>query len=464
MKFSRQNSPRTWHLGIKCTLTLLFTLLFFGFSNGQSAFYGSLSNNGYYSSSKDQLPFWFYSNQRGRVSAGTSLNSLLSASYKLELGNKSTIQFGGGILFDNGSSDRFVIDELYIDYTYDWLDVTLGRKQQKEIYNGLSSTNANILWSLNSRPMYGIHINTNRTLYLDKNQNLGIELTWEDYIQNEDAPTNDYVHHKSFHTVLNFNSNYSLKIGLNHFAQWGGTSPNFGKQPSKFSDYLRIISGSGGGEGATDGDQKNALGNHLGSWDLYFTRNFDKSKIQLIYNSIFDDASGRRLANFPDGRYGLFWESNDENRLVSSAIYEFYYTKHQSHDVNYWGADNYLNNGIFSYGWAYKDRVLGSPFFTYDKNEHRIVNNKFVAHHVGLKGNLNPSQQQFDYRFLMSYSINDGTYSRISYESIPEEQLNLFLQVNLIKRIVNLDILLASDFSKSERPNFGAGISMTKKF
>ena len=130
-------------------------------------------------------------------------------------------------------------------------------------------------------------------------------------------------------------------------------------------------------------DQANALGNHLGSWELYLTKKLNTSQLQFIYNSIFEDGSGSRMANFPDGRYGLFWQAEEKDQLINSIIYEYYNTRDQSHDVNKWGADNYLNSQFYTRGWSYRDRVIGSPLFTYDSEINKVINNKFSAHHIG---------------------------------------------------------------------------------
>ena len=63
-------------------------------------------------------------------------------------------------------------------------------------------------------------------------------------------------------------------VGLEHWAQWAGTSPDGGKQPSSFKDYIRIICAKEGGTGASVSDSINALGNHLGrnTWPLIIWR------------------------------------------------------------------------------------------------------------------------------------------------------------------------------------------------
>ena len=139
-----------------------------------------------------------------------------------------------------------------------------------------------------------------------------------------------------------------IKAGLQHFVQWSGTSHKLGKQPSKLEDYWRIISGRQGSTGAHLGDQQNALGNHLGGYELSVSREMTSFHIKLFYNHLFEDGSGMMLRNTPDGRYAIYLEKKDKKELINSFIYEVYYTQHQSYTFpNTDGRDNYFNNFIY---------------------------------------------------------------------------------------------------------------------
>ncbi len=289
----------------------------------QAEFSGSVNLDGYYSS-KEELPFWFYSNQRGRVSEETNIDGWINGKLNYKISEETSLEIGGGLLYQDALKDEIFIDELYADFKYKWLQIIAGRKQEAELYNGLSASNENILWSINSRPLYGFQLQTNRPIYFSSKKRIGLIFAWEDYYQNDHEFSNRFTHHKKFQLILNLSESFTVQGGIQHFAQWGGTSERFGEQPESINDYLRIVRGSAGDENAVMGDQENALGNHLGSWELYLTKRFKHSELKFIYNSIFEDGSGSRLANFPDGRYGFFWQTSEKNRLLNSVIYEYY--------------------------------------------------------------------------------------------------------------------------------------------
>lgn len=417
-------------------------------------------------SSREELPFWMYSNQRGRISEHTNLAGLLNGKISHLLRNEGRINIGAGALINDGFSKKLALDELYVQYIDYRISVTAGVKQRKEQYRGLSASSENILWSLNARPLPGIEVGTVDPIYISGN--VGFEASWAEYVlEKERHVPYARVHHKSLHLVFEPAETWKIRAGIQHFAQWGGDSPNRGEQPSGFTDYLRITSGRQGGQEALQGDVANSLGNHLGSWELEIKKKFGYSSFAFFFNNLFEDGSGSRFANFPDGRYSVYFEKEDEFQLINAAIYEFYYTKHQSHDINRWGADNYLNHLMtYNSGWTYKGAVLGAPFFLYGKELDRIINNKFTAHHFGLSGNFGSFFSPYPYRLMLSYRHNEGSYYKDPY---PPDQEPDIISTYLTTRIYNLDFdhdvprltfdfVLAADFHSLDQPNMGAGM------
>jgi len=429
----------------------------------QLEFSGEVNMKGMYSTGEN-LPFWMYKNQRGRISENTNAAGWITGKAIYDLSYTSTLEVGAGILYRDGNSDRVFLDESYMQFRNTWLEVVAGRKQKPELYKGISSTNENILWSLNARPLPGIQIRTRKPLFIFPEAGIGFEASLEEYLfENGRVTKNARLHHKSLHLVYRPSPDLQFKAGIQHFVQWGGTSEEFGPQPQGFNDYLKIFAGRGGGEGALQGDQENVLGNHLGSWELYVDKDFRDYRLGLIYNNIFEDGSGSRFANFPDGRYGIYFENKEKDRLVNAVIYEFFYTRHQSNNVNRWGADNYLGHGVYSPGWTYEDRILGAPFFTYDEQAGMIVNNKFTVHHLGLSGQVSNYWNVYPYKLLLTYAHNEGTFRR----GLPfgnENALHVFGELRLLNRPFNLEIELASTFNSKKEPIFSAGISIHKSF
>jgi hypothetical protein len=141
---------------------------------------------------------------------------------------------------------------------------------------------------------------------------------------------NTRLHAKSlvFKTVLS--KRLDLVTGIYHYAQWAGTSPEYGKQPFGFKNYLQIVFGSSGGADAAQGDQINAFGNHIGTYLLQFDYKGDKQNWSFYWSHLFEDASGRELANFPDALYGLNIDFKAPGSFVSHLLTEFTYTASMS--------------------------------------------------------------------------------------------------------------------------------------
>ncbi len=132
------------------------------------------------------------------------------------------------------------------------------------------------------------------------------------------------LHHKGFKFVYRPNPDFEMKAGIRHFAQWAGDSPESGQQPDGFSDYIKVITGREGGENAVGGDQVNVLGNHLGTYELEIRKRLSpEMQLNFIYNHMFEDGTGSRFANFPDGRYGVFLDFDDDRRLINGFYMSF---------------------------------------------------------------------------------------------------------------------------------------------
>ncbi|AVR45288.1 hypothetical protein C7S20_08425 [Christiangramia fulva] len=434
------------------------------FSYSQVEFSGSLNLEGYYST-KDKLPFWFYSNQRGRVSEETNFDGWISGRMNYDISSSTSLEIGGGLLYDDNFSDEIFLDELYADLKWKKLELIGGRKQKEEFYNGLSATNENFAWSLNARPLPGIQFRTSEPIYFNENEKLGLEFSWNEFLmENDRIVKGAHLHYKSLYLIYNFKNNWHLKAGITHFALWGGDSPRWGKQPEGIKDYLKIITGREGGDNSAEPDQQNVIGAHSGTYELYLTKDFIDYRLKFIYNHFFEDGTGSRYANFPDGRYGIYYENKKENTLITSAIYEFYYTRDQSdgstapHEHDF-----YFNSfSMFNNGWTYYKRIIGVPFFDYDPEIGIVAGNKFLAHHIGINGNLNLGFHNYPYKLLLSHVLKEGMYDR---PYIPKrKELYFNYEMRLLQRPFNLSIQLGTEFSNVAEPIFGAGLSLSKHF
>ncbi len=417
--------------------------------------FGSLTGIVY---SQEESPFWIHSNQRGRIDESSNISAFFTAKATYEFSENASLEVGLGGLFHDGYSEKLQLDESYLGFQNSWLLAHVGRKQKTELYDGLSASNQNILWSLNARPLPGISFQTKQPIYFWKNAGLAFEASLEEFITDDERYVKDTrVHHKSFHLIFNKIQNFEFKVGLQHFVQWGGTSPVFGKLPGSFNDYINVFTGKEGNDNVS-GEEANALGNHLGSYEVYLNTSINNYKVEILYNHLFEDGSGRVLRNTPDGRYGVFVKNPDSNNIINSLMYEFYYTKDQSDDnITTDGSDNYFNNNLYRSGWTYESRILGVPFITLDDDRFRVNNNKIIVHHIGISGIV----ANLPYKLLTSYRKNYGGKGTTSFEK--NTVLSTFLDLKVYQSYFDVNLQLGSDFSDIESPNFGAGVQLSKK-
>ncbi len=451
--------------------------------NGEATLRGMVSGN-------EKTPFWMHSNQRGRVTDSTNLATWISAKGIYELNENSGFEIGGGLLYqDANNKAKINIDELYGQYKNSWLQIIGGRKQHEELYDGLSATNGNFIWSLNARPLPGIQISTVKPIYFLFDKSLGFSGSWNEFHMYKNRYVeNTLLHNKSLYLNYRNDDGLKIKLGIQHFVQWGGTSPdpNIGKQPAGFSDYIRVVTGHDGGDNALVTDQENALGNHMGSYELRINKTSRKLELEFLYSHFFEDGSGMAMYNILDGRYGVYANFKDKSRWVEkdswieSAMYEFYYTKDQSHKLTPWihKWDNYFNNGIYKSGWTYNGQVIGVPFFTTNLYEgdatSTIGNNRVIVHHIGLNGF---AFNKFPYKLLMSYRNNNGhvrNRSEADYEFYQEDDqrgkyvieheiISSYVDIRFLESFINLNLEIGVDASGDE-VNLGAGIKLNKQF
>lgn len=415
-------------------------------------------------STGEKLPFWLYHNQRGRVSSETNISTWLSGKAVTFLSRESFIILGAGALYQDGISDGLKVDEIYAHFQNPHFYITAGRKHQPELYNGLSASNKSILWSINARPIPGLQVGTTNPVFFNsERQGFGFEASWDEYFLGNDRYVKGArLHHKNFRLVYR-KGDWQGKIGVQHYAQWGGTHPRHGKNPSSLEDYLSILTGQEGGAGATISDQLNALGNHLGGYEIYLSKEFDDFRLKAFYNHLFEDGSGQRWRNKVDGRYAIYFEKHKKEQLINSMMLELYYTEHQSHTINAvhkW--DNYFNNGFYRSGWTYEGRLIGAPFFTENPNGIGIINNKFRAYHFGMGGMIKNGINNYPYKLMLSYSHNDGT----AFKRFRPKQDVFYVdyKMTLYHKFVELNFQIGAEYNSYASPIYGAGIHLRKKF
>ena len=442
-------------------------------------------------STQKQLPMWATANRYGILPENRG--GLMQAGIFSDFNSRKTFQtaygFSGAAFLTQNRND-ILIDELYFILKWKKIRLDLGMKHPEEEFNGVSAQNGNILESANTRTMPGYNLNTDYIRVPFTGNVLAFKFNYSDYLMMDKRFVDrTRLHHKSFFIRITPWDRIDLIGGLDHWVQWAGNSPIYGKQPSSLKDYFRVITGRNGAAGSTVSDSINALGNHLGR--RYLRLNFRANTFQLscYYDNLFEDGRPYHLHSLPDGTYGLYYGNRRETPWISDVIYELTYTKHQSgryHDrpatpeemekqdpndyyygkIVLGGNDNDFNNGEYRSGWTYYGRIIGTPFITPQApNADGITlgtnNNRVVAHYLGVKGYV---ARRIPYKFRLSYSQNYGTYGKPLKNS--PRQCSFGLEAGILRNTklpLLIDLGIYGDYGKLYDNNFGASICISRK-
>ena len=163
--------------------------------------------------------------------------------------------------------------------------------------------------------------------------------------------------HEKFLYLINNNSHYEFGFGLVHEAVWAGSTFRDGEFPDSFNDYLKVII-SADGDFIEGQPHANALGNHLGIWDIYYIKKNTNNSLKFYYQHFFEDTSGLRFQNKFDGLWGF--EYQDLSSKLNFLL-EYINTSNQYRDPPY-VSENYYNHTEYTLGWTYKGYVIGNPF------------------------------------------------------------------------------------------------------
>ena len=137
--------------------------------------------------------------------------------------------------------------------------------------------------------------------------------------------------------------------------------PNYGPQPSKINDLVRVFVAASGGADAATPDQINVLGNHIISQSMKLDAVVQDFRISAYWQNFTEDTPFRLMwqtMNVSDGIWGLSVR-NESFPVVKGFLYEYINTTDQSgpyHDkdgIVYGGSDSYMTNGVYSGGWNY---------------------------------------------------------------------------------------------------------------
>ncbi len=377
-------------------------------------------------SSDDQVPFWLMSNRQGKVfHEGNGGNLSLGLYAKPDTAARIAPEFGIEAFGRTGRSDDIWLHQAWGGVTlYDLVQVRAGLWEDVTGSRVPALSSGSIIWSGHARPMPRVAAGTPGYITLPFGRDM-IELKGvvaHGWFMDDRFASDVWMHHKNAFIRLGGDLPVNFYWGLNHFAQWGGSSPLQEKSyPSDFEAFVRVffIRRSNPDDPASPtGWVINRIGNHLGSRNHGIDITLNTLEGGFYLQDIMDDLSGWRRQNFPDGLWGAWLRFKEENRTVQALLYEYLQTTDQSgplHDLDgevLGGNDNYFNHGHYRSGWSYYGYTLGTPLITSpilnDPPTHRFMNNRVRAHHLGVKGQV---AGLFSYRTFFTYSRNYGRHS-----------------------------------------------------
>jgi len=367
---------------------------------------------------KEDVPFWLHSNKKGLVPDKSYLmgDFAVGTDFNKETKQDFDFMWQASAVAYTGYDSKLILDDLYLSMKWKIFQFSIGQKADDITLDGLSSTNGNLLYSNNARsyPKYEISVPEWTNIPLLKGI-VSFKGLLSDGITTDDRYIDHaLIHHKNLFIRLFKDKKFSISGGIDHVAMWAGTHPVHGEISISADKYFKVFTGTGDDEGAF-GNDAYRLGNHIGSYHFDAYYNTDNFSLNAYYRSIFEDGSGRKSENAPDGLYGLYYKNTKkEQPLIQSALVEFYHTTDQAGrfrgDVDgkhYRGNDNYFNHGEYKSGWTHYSRTIGSPLFTNGNKagQSAIINNRFKAVHVGIRGFIG----SIPYKTYMTISKNYGT-------------------------------------------------------
>lgn len=390
-------------LSLSCCLLISF------FASSQSIEWnGSLSTAGIFSS-EDTNPFWLVANNDGRYGLESQFSGLGEVTAKYALSERTSLEAGVALFYRDEVADEFQRRDLFVRFKNQWLKATLGSERPETKAQGLSATNKNFLYSGNTRPLAGILLEANNPIKISKT--FGLDWGIGHYELNDDRYVNDVrVHYKRLALLVQFNENNKLRAQVQHFAQWAGTSPTFGELPGDFDAFVDVFFARKAPEINEEGEILNAVGNHLGSYLLDYEFNTSVGEFSIYHEHPYEDGSGTRLANFPDGVWGIHFVPANK-KVFGGILYEYIVTTDQS-SSNVSGVDNYFRNNVYRSGWSYEGAIIGMPFILIDPTievtdvNSPITSNREQVHHFGVTGTV----KKVDWTFKSSIVSHLGSF------------------------------------------------------
>lgn len=470
-------------------IVLTFIAFFGVFGLSSEKLFSQVSNKSFWygiqlrgaAATGDRLPFWLYANRHATVDPYSPGGSLILDFHK-RANEDSGFHYGFGatVLGRASKSDVLTVNQLYGVIAYGAFQIKGGRfyDQIGDVFTPLSM--GSLALSANAVPVPKIKmgfLNYTPVPFTGGFVEFKGAIT-HGWLGGNRRVKNAWLHQK--YLYLRFGGDFAFRpyIGLVHQAQWAGTLDSGFDIPDSFTDFGRVFFALGGDEKSLPNGQVYVLGNHLGIWDLGFNLTLSNIKFKVYRQFIYDDKEGLYFKRLRDGLLGISAELPGKNqKFVTAFLWEYLNTKWQGGPAcpgigrgGPGGCENYYNNVVYQTGWSYLGNTLGNALFlpvdgagvTQPARRRGITNNRIIAQHFGLMGELS---QSVTYKLLATWSRNYAIYKRFDslhlspnqFESVPE-QWSFLLNFNYRPQgyqVVQFNLSLAADTGDLYKNSFG---------
>ena len=438
-------------------------------------------------------PFWLVSNIHGLGSPEFNNGYVKGEFYKFS-DKKKKFDWGVGIDL-TGSWNLpapFAIRQLYGDFHYRSLWVSLGSRNFKSEFNDEKLSSGDLLFSPNAMAIPQLRIGTSGFAPFWGTQGwLSVKaylaygfFTDSRWMKHWVKPGGDHTSGVLFCSRgawvrIGNPSKLPLQLdaGIEMATQFGGKVFKDGKyiyMPHGFTDWVKAFIPSSGGSSTVVEEQTNVQGNMNGEY--VFSLSWWPSsnwKIRAYYEHYFEDHSQMffQYGLWKDGLWGIEVEL-PENKFINKFLFEYIGTTDQTGSVNHdptpgipeqvSGRDNYYTHYLYG-AWQNWGMTLGTPLAIsplYNRSHvMTIYNNRFQAFHLAFQG---LPLTYINWRMLLTYSRNFGTYIRPFSQRLDNFSGLIEIEGRLPKiKGLSLKGALALDQGKLLVGNFGGMISVS---
>ena len=407
-------------------------------------------------SSQRNLPFWMQANTNGAI--GSESNFLIHGGLEghYVLSNGWRLSGKASLFYRDEVPTELQRDEFFGQLDTPWLSLVVGAKRNRDRFEGLSTVQDNFLLAGNARAIPGVLVEAPQALKIFKG--VALDYGLGHYWLNDDRFVEDTrLHYKRLAAIINISPRSTVRAGIQHYAQWGGNSPERGEQPTGFSDFIDVFYARRGGDAAADTDQANALGNHLGIYELEVNHRTANGNFRFYHHHPFEDGSGTRLKNVPDGIWGFYFDPNtiDYTSFFKGMVLEYFQTTDQSGEFGDSGRDNYFRSGVYRSGWTYDGNILGLPFISMDATGLEIGNNRVRGVHLGLSAGRNA----WLVKTKLTAWENFGSFRMDNRIDPPQQILNTFVSFQYDFGTYGiLELQTAADWGDGFRDTYGVNL------